>query len=499
MADQKTTARNRVQPSSPAPWLASNLWQKGFLAFMGVWLGLVFFKLGNPVIFGDQIEPPGNIVELAVNSWPISWGYGLLGSALVLSLSAWRWRPAAPKWVLILPLIWFGWQLLSARQTVNENLTRQTLLDFAACTTCFYLGLFALSRFRNYSVLWLGLLLGLVLSLWSGLGQHFGGLEEARRYVETIRWDLYPPELKARLTSPEFQQKISSNRIFGSFVYPNALAGGILLALPPGLFALWGMTERLPFILRGVLTGTLAWMGVACLYWSGSKAGWLIFLVMGIIAFLHLGGVPRKTKLLAIAVILAVGIAGFYGKHSGYFAKKTNSATARMDYWRAAWQLLKEKPVFGSGPGTFKVGYQRLKRPDSEPTRLAHNDYLQQGSDSGVIGLCSFAALIAGSIVSLYRRAPWKKTSASGADPSSDQGGPLSDTRQHQNWMTFAVWLGVAGLAAQECVEFSLYIPALSWPLFLFLGWLWGAAAADGCLGQMPSTTQGQPVRVGIR
>src|SRR5205814_1317224 len=104
--------------------------------------------------------------------------------------------------------------------------------------------------------------------------------------------------------------------------------------------------------------------------------------------------------------------------------------------------------------GTFKLGYQRLKKPESEPTRLAHNDYLQQGSDSGFVGLASYFILIAGSIPALYRR-----------------------LRQKKELMLFAVWLGVAGMAAQEFVEFSLYIPALAWPFFLFLGWLWGVTA----------------------
>ena len=43
-----------------------------------------------------------------------------------------------------------------------------------------------------------------------------------------------------------------------------------------------------------------------------------------------------------------------------------------------------------------------------------------------------------------------------------------------EDCIPFAVWLGVAGLAAQEFVEFSLYIPSLAWPFFLFVGWLWG-------------------------
>jgi putative inorganic carbon (HCO3(-)) transporter len=282
--------------------------------------------------------------------------------------------------------------------------------------------------------------------------------------VESIRWELYPPELKARLTSPEFQQKIASNRIFGTFVYPNALAGGILFALPVSVVTVWNLSRRFSSVGRGVLTGLLACAGLVCLFWSGSKAGWLIMLGMALLAFVHLEQLSKRAKLISVLVLMTLGFGVFYAKHAGYFTKKTNSATARLDYWQAAWQTMKEKPLFGSGPGTFMINYQRLKRPESEPAKLAHNDYLQQGSDSGVIGLCTFLALMGGSVVVLYCR-----------------------LRRKWDWGRFAVWLGVAGLAVQEFVEFSLYIPALAWPLFLFLGWLW--AATELPLPQPPGPT----------
>jgi len=433
-----------------------NFWQKGFPFVMGVLLALVFVKFGNPVIFGELIEPPRSGIELAINAWPTAWGYCLLAVAFAFGVSVWKWKSAGPKWLMVLPLVWFGWELLSACQTVNGRLTQQTVLNFAACAVCFYLGAFSLGRLQNRWPLWFGLLLGLLFCLWIAVGQHFGGLEQTRRYVESINWNLYPPELKAKLNSPEFQQKISSDRIFGTFVYPNALAGGIILALPITLVGLWKACGLVPFIIRGVLVGTVAYLGVACLFWSGSKAGWLIVLGMGVLAFLHLSKMSRRVKTLAVISLMVVGLGGFYAKNSAYFAKKNNSASARLDYWRAAWQMIKEKPLLGSGPGTFLIGYQRLKRPEAEPTKLAHNDYLQQGSDSGLVGLCSYLALIAGSITVLYRR-----------------------IRRSLDWTVFAVWLGVAGLAVQELVEFSLYIPALAWPFFLMLGWLWAAVPND--------------------
>jgi hypothetical protein len=44
------------------------------------------------------------------------------------------------------------------------------------------------------------------------------------------------------------------------------------------------------------------------------------------------------------------------------------------------------------------------------------------------------------------------------------------------DWQTFTVWLGVLGWSLQGLVEFGLYIPALAWPAFAFLGWLLGRA-----------------------
>jgi O-antigen ligase len=157
-----------------------------------------------------------------------------------------------------------------------------------------------------------------------------------------------------------------------------------------------------------------------------------------------------------VALLLVAGFAGFFIKYRSYFTGGATSVVARFDYWKAAWQTLESKPLFGSGPGTFGVVYKRLKNPESEMSRLAHNDYLQQGSDAGVVALLTYAALV-GSLGALYRKC-----------------------RSHT--LAFCVWLGLLGLALQGFVEFGLFIPALAWPQFLMLGWLWGRSP-EGCVG----------------
>jgi len=423
-------------------------WPAVLTCAAGVWLATVLVKLGNPIIF--PIARPEDRWELLLDSWPVAWGYVFLAVILPLAVLARPRKSTAPKWVIALPLVWFCWQLASAVQTVDPGLTQPTLAHFAACLICFYLGLYALGPIRDLSPFWLGLLCGLVLICYFGLDQHFGGLERTRRAVEASDRLQLPADLRNQIDTPEFRKKLASDRIYSTFVYPNALAGAIILLLPPGLRVLWQFGQRLPLAVRVLPVTALALSGLGCLLWSGSKAGWLIMLGMGLIAFVS-SAIRQRTKVVVVVLVLVAGLAGFTLKYSEYLARGAPSVSARFDYWRAALQLMAEKPLLGSGPGTFMVGYKRLKTPASEMAKLAHNDYLQQGSDSGLVGFGAYAAFIFGSVCILYRRNRGKVGS-----------------------MAFAVWTGIFGLALQSLVEFGLYIPALAWPFFLLLGWLWG-------------------------
>jgi O-antigen ligase len=314
---------------------------------------------------------------------------------VLASLPIVRFTTSAPAWVVVLPLVWLGWQLIAAAQTVDAALTRATVLHFIACVSSFYVGLFALNRMNRSKSFWIMILVGFAWVLWIGFDQHFGGLEATRRwFFEQPNWQEYPSE---------YLKRIASDRIFSTLVYPNALAGAILLFLPPLLMFTFDLTERVHRIVRGVFVGLLGYAGLACLYWSGSKAGWLIAMVLAVIVLLRLP-VERKVKLAVISAALFVGILGFSLKFSNYFQKGATSVGARFDYWRAALVVAKEHPILGTGPGTFSIPYKRIKASDSEMTKLVHNNYLEQASDSGVPGFLAFAWIVFGSIWMLYRK-----------------------------------------------------------------------------------------------
>src|SRR5438105_4578649 len=137
---------------------ANSLLPTAFTALFGVFLGLSLLKFGNPPIMEKWVDEPHGFYQfLVATPWPISWAYCLLALISLLGLLDFRAKPTAPWWLIILPSVWFGWQLIAATQSVDAELTRATLKHFAACLLCFYLGFFCLSRAERLWPFWLGL------------------------------------------------------------------------------------------------------------------------------------------------------------------------------------------------------------------------------------------------------------------------------------------------------------------------------------------------------
>ncbi len=438
----------KPKPSPKAPARASAARVAGpsfneslFLLAAGLWIGLSLVKFGNPVIFRSMIPPPANLAEFIFISWPISWGYILLALVLAAAVRVVQPRWNKSHWPIALLVVWLFWQFLSSARTIDKQLTTPTLIHFVSCVLALFVGYWGLARLRVGASFWVPILVGLFYVLFSGFDQRHGGLEALRKdFYANPNWQVYPAE---------YIQKIQSTRIFSTFVYPNALAGAILLVFPVCLWKLWDLTGSLPRVARGVMVGLFGYMGLACLYWSGSKGGWLIALCLSAVALLHLQ-FSRKVKTALVVAGLVLGLTAFFVRYSSYFQRGATSVSARFTYWSAAVQTARENPVLGTGPGTFSVAYKKIKPADAEMARLTHNDYLEQASDSGFVGAITFTGFVLASVVLLYRRAA------------------------AMGWGFLLIWLGLLGWAAQAFIEFSLYIPGLSWPVFVFFGWLWG-------------------------
>jgi O-antigen ligase len=419
-----------------------------FAAIAGLFFFITIIKLGNPVILNRYIEAPRDLASAFYYSWPPWWGTFMFVPVALAGLFAIQWNRAECHWVLMLPLIWLGWEFISATQTINAALSKLTLAHFAVGVGFFYLGFFARKGMSNPWPLWAGMALALCWAMRAGLEQHFGGLEATRKMIASSP-DMAGVDPKWRL-DPEYIARLNDNRIFGTFGNPNTLAGGIVLLMPLTLVFLWRLTPKVRDSIRVLFVLILGGCGLGCLYWTRSKAGWLVALAVGLVALGH-SALPLKWRRWLICGMLIGGVAGFAYKYADYFHKERNSLGARLAYWRAALIVTDRNPVFGTGPGTFQIPYEKIKSPGDEMARLCHNDYLEQATDSGIPGFAIYVVMILALLGSLYR---------------------YSANKIPFDWLDFAIWLGIFGLSLHSLVDFHLYVAALAWPMFFLCGWL---------------------------
>jgi O-antigen ligase len=469
----------------------------------GFFLGLCILKFGDPVILDQKIFPPASFSEFVSDSWPTHWANwiffplaAIITVVCLFSHSGDRGRtpaasrspspqPSPPgegespsedlkrqssisvrqihsKWLLLLPLLWLAWQFVSAAQTVDATLTATTLWQFCGCAACFLLGALVFNTRRRLNFLLPGILAAFVICLICALRQWIEFPQDTKFLVQEqqMGWTNLPPqtveEMKRDQTiittngvdivNPAILAKFQKRRVMGTIVYPNALAQIILLLFPLSLVLAVRNTQMLRPVVRGPAVGLIVALAATAFFGSGSKFGWLIAIVIGGLFLFRLPW-PIRYKAAALALVLILGIGVFAVRFHNYFARGATSAVARLDYWRAAVQTTVSHPAFGTGPGTFQRPYAQLKSPDAEMARLAHNDYLEQFSDSGFPGGIFYCAWLAAVLAIIATRA-WKSR-----DP-----------------VNFVLFLGLLAWSIQELGEFGLYIPASAWTAFMFLG-----------------------------
>jgi len=78
----------------------------------------------------------------------------------------------------------------------------------------------------------------------------------------------------------------------------------------------------------------------------------------------------------------------------------------RQEYWDVAWEEWKERPLGGTGAGTFRYTWLQ-ERSSTNDVRQVHNLYLEQGTETGTfafLALTGFAAALVG----YTARAAWR-------------------------------------------------------------------------------------------
>ncbi|MEW6516355.1 MAG: O-antigen ligase family protein [candidate division FCPU426 bacterium] len=361
--------------------------QSQHLAVMALLLlvPLVFFTFAHDVFELNKLTVMRLFTLLALLGW----------AGEILLLGEWR-LPASKLW---LPLALVGLSSLLSTLVTNNRLTSifGVYEDFEGILTIFnylLLWLLALRLLRRFSEIRKYLAVIVVAGLLAGgygVAQNFG--------IDFIQWN---------------PATYSVTRLFGTLGNPNFLAAYLLMTLP--LAFIWFLLSERPSIklamILAVFVMLLAMMftksrgavyalvaeGVLLgvyLIWDAARPGslwqrnkrWLILLVA-------LGGLSLALPNVRsnLAVTLDRTLATLDLKHA--------QMTPRLYIWRSALQMIRDKPLLGSGLDTFQITFPKYRLAEywrlewNGTPEKAHNFFLQIGATTGLLGLGAWVWLL---------------------------------------------------------------------------------------------------------
>jgi hypothetical protein len=179
------------------------------------------------------------------------------------------------------------------------------------------------------------------------------------------------------------QQKIDDGIAFRSDLIVALL---VAFALQAAFAFLANRYEMAPSVRR--------WLGIIVV------AGGLLVAVAGVLVVVDVYGGPEQAY---AALVGNSGETGNVGQRLVSF-----DISSRGDYWRVAWQAWMERPLTGTGAGTFQ--YTWLKdRPDLKGVRQVHNVYLEQGTETGLFAFLAFVGFVV-VLVGYTGRAAWRSS-----------------------------------------------------------------------------------------
>jgi hypothetical protein len=298
----------------------------------------------------------------------------------------------------------------------------------------------------------------------------------------------------------QFENRLRfSNEPFGPFALANTFAGFLVVALvlAGDLFRgacrpqSNGRLSKSPLSRISVAAWAAAFLLlVYCLVLTKSRTAWIALVVAlafwgGCSIFRARAMLRRRTALLVAAVgaaiaatvvVLFVVAALGGGFDVQVISEAPKSFEYRLQYWTGAMGVVREQPIFGTGPGNFRQHYLHYKVPESsEEIADPHNLILDLWTSGGLLAVAAFFGCVIFAVVPFLRR----RTTA----VPDEAAPPLTD---------FAPWSAVLPGAS---VGFLLAIlaPVLSgsgdfdtWTILLFVGWLIAFLALRGNLSVVP-------------
>jgi O-antigen ligase len=253
---------------------------------------------------------------------------------------------------------------------------------------------------------------------------------------------------------------------FGPFINRNHFAGWLLMALPVTLALLSERLARGLRYVRPTLRDRFFWLSsgqaggivvsgaaiavmsmalVLTLSRSGMSAVLLTVVLTALVARRGMRAKAKHRVLVLFLVALVVFVGLWVGRDAiatRFSADQWTGIGGRLRAWKVAWTLVRQFPLVGTGLNTFGSA-SLLYWPYEADGRLnqAHSDYFQLAAEGGVLLLVPAVLLATSFCVAVARR--------------------FRDDEQSSFtwWIRAGAVMGIASMALQETVEFSLQMP----------------------------------------
>lgn len=231
-----------------------------------------------------------------------------------------------------------------------------------------------------------------------------------------VRQQLFGVEQLATWNDPT-SQLAEATRVYSYLGNPNLLAGYLLTPIALSIAAVFVWRGWLP----KALAVTMVVVNTACLYFTGSRGGW-IGLVAVFVAFLLLSYAWWRDALSPFwrTWLLPLAFGGFAGAIliaallveplrlrilSIFAGREDSSNNFRLNVWAAVREMIGDRPLLGIGPGhdAFNKIYPLYMRPRFSALS-AYSIFLETAVEMGLIGLGAFLWLIVTTITQGVRQ-----------------------------------------------------------------------------------------------
>ena len=196
---------------------------------------------------------------------------------------------------------------------------------------------------------------------------------------------------------------LSSGRyLIGSFYWHNQMAGFIVILIPL-LLSLFLLIKNL--YLKFVLLSAIL-ISLIAIVFTYSRGGWLS-LIASLLLFFVLSFKKIKSHIKPLFIMFTIFmIFGFVVLKPANIGKKAESVKTelssqtrsvsgnlRITVWQNTFQMIKDNPIFGVGPGVFGESYYKYQNVPWLYAKNAHNHYLEYVAELGIVGFFLFAAI----------------------------------------------------------------------------------------------------------